>query len=202
MEAISTVHNKASDYRGRIILPRAEVPNVARPVQALLLLSFVFIKVASLLQVVGVLCAQHRQRLLAHFHQLATAQQERSLAYNSFHQFKHGGRGRPTRRFWTRPGRSEAWWSLFFNNLVLPKMVWKFSYDKKKFHETVLITKAVFTKARYQHAQGLKRRKQVAITLYYLSDKGRYRKVANAFGVARSTVSKVVRRVYFVISKE
>ena len=75
-------------------------------------------------------------------------------------------------------------------------------YLKKKFHETVRITKAVFTKARYQHAQGLKRRKQVAITLYYLSDKGRYRKVANAFGVARSTVSKVVRRVCFVISKE
>ena len=43
--------------------------------------------------------------------------------------------------------------------------------------------------------------KQVAVTLYYLSDEGRYRKVANAFGISRSSVSKVVRNVSFVITK-
>ena len=42
---------------------------------------------------------------------------------------------------------------------------------------------------------------QVATALYYLSDEGRYRKVANAFGVARGTVSLVVRRVCFVIAE-
>ena len=41
---------------------------------------------------------------------------------------------------------------------------------------------------------------QVAITLYYLSDEGRYQKVANAFGVSKSTVSIVVRRVTKAIS--
>ena len=41
---------------------------------------------------------------------------------------------------------------------------------------------------------------QVAITLYYLADEGRYRKVANAFGVARCTVSRAVRRVCKAIS--
>ena len=30
--------------------------------------------------------------------------------------------------------------------------------------------------------------KQLAVTLYYLSDEGRYRKVANAFGIGKSTV--------------
>jgi hypothetical protein len=40
--------------------------------------------------------------------------------------------------------------------------------------------------------------KQLAITLYYLSDEGRYRKVANAFGISRSSVSLIIRRVCYV----
>ena len=43
--------------------------------------------------------------------------------------------------------------------------------------------------------------KQLAITLYYLSDEGRYRKVANAFGVSRSSVSLIIRRVCHVLTK-
>lgn len=42
---------------------------------------------------------------------------------------------------------------------------------------------------------------QVAVTLYYLSDEGRYRKVANAFGISRSSVSIIVRRVCAAISE-
>ena len=37
--------------------------------------------------------------------------------------------------------------------------------------------------------------KQVAVTLYYLSDEGRIRKTANAFGISRQAVSKIVRKV-------
>ena len=37
--------------------------------------------------------------------------------------------------------------------------------------------------------------RQVAVTLYYLSDEGRLRKTANAFGLSRSYVSVTVRRV-------
>ena len=42
---------------------------------------------------------------------------------------------------------------------------------------------------------------QMAVTLYYLSDEGRYRKVANAFGISRSSVSILVRRVCTAISE-
>ena len=35
----------------------------------------------------------------------------------------------------------------------------------------------------------------MAVTLYYLSDEGRMSKTANAFGLSRSTVSVVIRRV-------
>lgn len=37
--------------------------------------------------------------------------------------------------------------------------------------------------------------KQVAVTLYYLSDEGRIRKTVNAFGISRQAVSKIVRKV-------
>ena len=42
---------------------------------------------------------------------------------------------------------------------------------------------------------------QMAVTLYYSSDEGRYRKVANAFGISRSSVSIIVRRVCIAISE-
>ena len=42
--------------------------------------------------------------------------------------------------------------------------------------------------------------KQVTVTLYYLKDGRRMRKVANAFGIGKSTVLKVVRHVTMAIS--
>lgn len=42
--------------------------------------------------------------------------------------------------------------------------------------------------------------KQVAVTLYYLSDEGRLRKSANAFGIARSTVSIIIRSVSYALT--
>ena len=42
---------------------------------------------------------------------------------------------------------------------------------------------------------------QVAVTLYYLADEGRMGKVASAFGIGKSTVLKVVRRVTMAISR-
>ena len=43
-------------------------------------------------------------------------------------------------------------------------------------------------------------KKQVACTLFYLADEGRLRKAANAFGIGKSTASKVVRRISKAIS--
>ena len=42
---------------------------------------------------------------------------------------------------------------------------------------------------------------QVAVTLSYLADEGRMGKVANVFGIGKSTVLKVVRRVTMAISR-
>ena len=40
--------------------------------------------------------------------------------------------------------------------------------------------------------------KRVAVTLHYLADEGRMRKVANAFGIGKSTVLKLVRSWLFL----
>lgn len=42
--------------------------------------------------------------------------------------------------------------------------------------------------------------KQIAVTLYYLSDGGRMRKTGNTFGIAQCTVSIIVKRVTRAIS--
>ena len=42
---------------------------------------------------------------------------------------------------------------------------------------------------------------QVAATLYYLADEGRFRKVANAFGIGKSSVSTKMREACMVITK-
>ena len=41
---------------------------------------------------------------------------------------------------------------------------------------------------------------QVAVVLYYLSDEGRLRKVANAFGLSRASCSIIIRRVSWAIT--
>ena len=41
--------------------------------------------------------------------------------------------------------------------------------------------------------------KQVAATLYYLVDKGRMRKVSNSFGIGKSIISKIMRRILFLL---
>ena len=48
--------------------------------------------------------------------------------------------------------------------------------------------------------QAISVEKQVAVTLYYLSDEGRLHKSANAFGIGRSTVSTIIRNVTYVIA--
>ena len=120
------------------------------------------------------------------------------LAYNPIQVRKSnfGKQRRRRRRFWIRPGRTCAWWNNFLSDAVLPEE-WKenFRMTKTSFY-------TVFDELRpfIQRQTTIMRlpvdvEKQVALTLYYLSDEGRLRKTANAFGLSRSCVSIVIRRV-------
>ena len=105
---------------------------------------------------------------------------------------------RRKRRFWTRPGRTSAWWQSFENQIVVPEE-WHENFRMSR-HSFLLLCdelRPFLTKQTTNMRVPLSVEKQVAVTLYYLSDEGRYRKVANSFGISRATVSKVVRRTCF-----
>ena len=103
---------------------------------------------------------------------------------------------RQARRFWVRPGRTQVWWQNFLNNIVVDEE-WKenFIMTKNTFMELCEELRGHLQKNDTHLREALDVETQVGITLYYLSDEGRYRKVANAFGVSRSSVSLMIRNV-------
>ncbi|XP_028416694.1 putative nuclease HARBI1 [Dendronephthya gigantea] len=106
---------------------------------------------------------------------------------------------RPTRRFWIRPGRTSAWWENFVNEVMLPE----------EWRENFRMSRRSLLKLSEElrpYIEGMTTRMRqpvdvVACTLYYLSDEGRLRKTANAFGLSKQTVSKIIKEVCTAITK-
>ena len=115
---------------------------------------------------------------------------------------KSSKRKNVTRSFWERPGRTGAWWCNFTRNIVVPDE-WRENFRMSRDSFYVLCNKLrPFIEKQTTHLRKpISVEKQVAVTLYYVSDEGRYRKVANAFGISRASVSKIVRTVCFAITK-
>ena len=107
-----------------------------------------------------------------------------------------------SRRFWVRPGRSSLWWDNFLSGIVIDAE-WKenFRMSKNSFQHLCNELRTYIGRQETVMRSPVSVEKQVAVTLYYLSDEGRMRKTANAFGVSRSTVSVIVRRVTSVITE-
>lgn len=93
---------------------------------------------------------------------------------------------RRTRRFWVRPGRTTAWWDNFVTGVVVDEE-WKenFRMTKQSFYKLCDELRLYIERQATVMRTPVSVEKQVAITLYYLSDEGRLRKTANAFGVSR-----------------
>lgn len=105
-------------------------------------------------------------------------------------------RSRAPRRFWVKPGRTRSWWDSFSSNIVPPEE-WKdnFRMSRSSFY-SLCDQLAPFLEGQSTiMRQPVEVDQKVALTLYYLADEGRMRKTANAFGLSRSTVSLIVRRV-------
>ena len=100
-----------------------------------------------------------------------------------------------------RPGRTSLWWENFVNNIVVAEE-WRenFRMSKENFMKLCDKVRPFLLKQSTNMRSPTSVEKQVAVTLYYLSDEGRYLKVANAFGIGKSTVSETVRRVCKCIS--
>ena len=110
-------------------------------------------------------------------------------------------KGKRQRRFGIRPGRTSLWWENFKNDVVVTEE-WQenFRMSKLTFAKLCDELKPHLTKTETNMRKPLDVETQVAVTLYYLADEGRYRKVANAFGISSSTVSCIVRCVTKTIS--
>jgi hypothetical protein len=89
-----------------------------------------------------------------------------------------------------RPGRTQDWWQNFVQNRVLPEE-WKenFRLQKHNFERLYVELEPFIAREQTNMRTSISVECQIAVTLYYLSDEGRLRKTANAFGISRSSVS-------------
>ena len=101
-----------------------------------------------------------------------------------------------------RAGRSKVWWNNFLNDVVVPSE-WRenFRMSKEIFMSLCDELRPFFQKQSAAMRDALSVETQVIATLYYLADKGRFRKVTNAFGIGKSSVSAKIREVCMVITK-
>lgn len=103
---------------------------------------------------------------------------------------------RRRRRFWIRPGRTSVWWENFEKEVVLPEE-W---HENFRMSRSSLLSLSELLRPSIEGQTTVMRSpvsvlKKVALTLYYLADEGRLRKTANAFGLSRSAVSIIIRKV-------
>ncbi|XP_047429524.1 putative deoxyribonuclease tatdn3 [Mugil cephalus] len=137
---------------------------------------------------------QQNLLLLAH-HRQQQVDMETTLRHMLLDPPRRKTRRATRRTFWVRPGRMTSWWDNFINGVAVENE-WR-----KNFRMSKASVVALSNELRpYIQGQTTNMRapidllKKVALTLYYLSDKGRLRRTANAFGVSRQAVSIVVRQ--------
>ena len=87
------------------------------------------------------------------------------------------------------------------NDVVVPKE-WEenFRMHKENFLKRCAELRPFIEKQITNMCVPMEGERQVAATLYYLSDEGRLRKIPNAFGLSRSSVSIIIRRVTHAIT--
>ena len=99
------------------------------------------------------------------------------------------------------PGRTTVWWNGFAKGIVLEEE-WKenFRMSRVNFLKLCNELRVYIGRRTTIMRAAVDVERQVALTLYYLSDKGRLRKTANVFGLSRSCVSIIIRRVTSAIT--
>ena len=99
------------------------------------------------------------------------------------------------RKYWVRPGKDRYWWENFASRKVAEEE-WRENFRMSREMFQVLCAELYLytfkNDTRFWNAVPVD--KQVAATLYYLSDECRMRKVVNLFGIGESTVSVIIRR--------
>lgn len=113
----------------------------------------------------------------------------------------HVKRLQDKRKYWVKPGRTDLW----FKNILKGEADESEWYDNFRMNKESFFTQCdkltPYLQKQHVVRAPLSVEKQVRMFLYYISDEGRLRKTGNAFGTAKSTTSKVVRRVAHSISQ-
>ena len=100
------------------------------------------------------------------------------------------------RRFWVRPGRTSAWWDNFVQEEVtLEEWRENFRMSRNTFLILCEELRLFIQKKPTNMRLPVDVERQVASSLYYLSDERRIRKTANSFGLSRAVISVIIRRV-------
>lgn len=105
------------------------------------------------------------------------------------------------RKYWVRPGRTDQWFkNMMEGRCAEEEWMENFRMRRDSFEKLCDKLRAQLQRQTTVLRKPLSVEKQVGIFLYYIADEGRLRKSANAFGIAKSTASKVVRRVAQIVS--
>ena len=111
-------------------------------------------------------------------------------------QFKRLGGQSRLLRFWVRPGRTSAWWDNFLNQIVIEEE-WRenFRMSRRSLYKLADQLRPYIEDETAIMRAPVDAVKRVAVTLYYLSDECCFRKTANALGLSRQVVSKIIWKV-------
>lgn len=106
---------------------------------------------------------------------------------------KRRGQRKP-RASWKKPGRIDRWWINLWQG-YLPEDEWKYNLRMSREVFMKLVEELrpfISPDPRSPNRTALSAEKKLAQTLYFLKDTGSIRMTANAFGVAKSTVSSII----------
>ena len=98
------------------------------------------------------------------------------------------------RRFWVRPGRTNAWWTGFVNQIVVPEEQREnFRMSRVSLHRLTEELRPYIEEKDTVMRSSIDPVKQVGNTLYYLSNEGRVRKIIYDGACSQSNIAYLYR---------
>ena len=99
-------------------------------------------------------------------------------------------------KYWTRPGRTSAWWDNFVHKVVIPEE-WLENFRMQRLSHLYLreLLRLHIEDESSRMRFSVDVVKNIACTLDFLGDEACLRKTANAFGLSRQVVSKIIQEV-------
>ena len=161
-------------------------------------LSSVMLQLHGLMQIVNIFMFKNRQLLLT------TMARRQNCRLRKLKLLKQRSLLRKKRGKWVHLGRTDLWWQNIRHG-VLPESCWRknFRMSRNDFY-TLLdeIEPYLSPDSSSPNYRALSACTKLAITLYYLKDKGSLAMTANSFGIAVCTASKVITQVCKTICKQ